>query len=34
VPLGPFGAKNFASTISPWIVTVEALEPYRIDLPV
>lgn len=29
VPLGPFLAKNFASTISPWIVTLEALEPFR-----
>ena len=29
VPLGPFGAKNFATTISPWVVTLEALEPYR-----
>lgn len=29
-PLGPFLAKNFASTISPWIVTMEALEPYRL----
>jgi fumarylacetoacetase len=28
-PLGPFLAKNFASTISPWIVTMEALEPFR-----
>jgi fumarylacetoacetase len=28
-PLGPFLAKNFASTISPWIVTFEALEPFR-----
>ncbi len=28
-PLGPFLSKNFASTISPWIVTREALEPYR-----
>lgn len=28
-PLGPFLAKNFASTISPWIVTTEALAPYR-----
>ncbi len=28
-PLGPFNAKNFASTISPWIVTMEALVPYR-----
>ncbi len=30
VPLGPFLAKNFASTISPWVVTLEALEPFRI----
>ncbi|GIV27601.1 MAG: hypothetical protein KatS3mg027_1415 [Bacteroidia bacterium] len=29
-PLGPFLAKNFASTISPWIVTLEALEPFYI----
>jgi fumarylacetoacetase len=29
-PLGPFLAKNFATTISPWIVTAAALEPYRI----
>jgi fumarylacetoacetase len=29
VPLGPFLAKNFASTVSPWIVTIEALEPFR-----
>lgn len=28
-PLGPFLAKNFASTVSPWIVTNEALAPYR-----
>jgi len=28
-PLGPFLAKNFCTTISPWIVTMEALEPYR-----
>jgi fumarylacetoacetase len=28
-PLGPFLSKNFASTISPWIVTMEALRPYR-----
>ena len=28
-PLGPFLAKNFASTISPWVVTVEALAPFR-----
>lgn len=30
VPLGPFGAKNFGTTITPWIVTMEALEPFRI----
>jgi fumarylacetoacetase len=29
-PLGPFLAKNFATTISPWVVTWEALEPYRV----
>jgi fumarylacetoacetase len=28
-PLGPFLAKSFATTVSPWIVTMEALEPYR-----
>ena len=28
-PLGPFLAKNFASTVSPWIVTMEALAPFR-----
>jgi fumarylacetoacetase len=32
-PLGPFLAKNFASTISPWIVTMEALEPFRTKNP-
>ena len=34
VPLGPFLAKNFASTLSPWIITMEALEPFRTDGPV
>jgi fumarylacetoacetase len=29
-PLGPFLAKNFATTISPWVLTVEALEPFRV----
>lgn len=33
VPLGPFLAKNFASTISPWIVTLDALEPFRVASP-
>lgn len=31
VPLGPFNAKNFGSTISPWIVLTEALEPFKAD---
>lgn len=33
VPLGPFLGKNFASTISPWIVTLDALEPFRVASP-
>lgn len=33
VPLGPFLAKNFATTISPWVVSLEALEPFRTDGP-
>jgi len=33
VPLGPFLAKNFASGMSPWIVTLEALEPFRVQGP-
>lgn len=33
VPLGPFLAKNFASSISPWIVTLDALQPYKTDTP-
>jgi fumarylacetoacetase len=32
-PLGPFLAKNFATTISPWVVTAEAVEPYRTRAP-
>ena len=31
VPLGPFLAKNFASSISPWIVTLDALEPFAVE---
>ncbi len=31
IPLGPFLAKNFASTLSPWIVTLDALEPFRVE---
>jgi fumarylacetoacetase len=34
VPLGPFNAKGFATTISPWIVTLDALEPFRTAQPV
>jgi len=30
-PLGPFLAKSFATTVSPWIVTLEALAPYRVE---
>jgi fumarylacetoacetase len=33
VPLGPFLGKNFASTISPWVVTLDALEPFRVQAP-
>ncbi|MSU79370.1 MAG: fumarylacetoacetase [Gemmataceae bacterium] len=32
-PLGPFLAKNFATSISPWVVTLDALEPFRIAGP-
>ncbi len=33
VPLGPFLAKNFASSLSPWIVTLDALQPFKVDGP-
>lgn len=33
VPLGPFLAKNFGSSVSPWIVTLEALNPFRVEGP-
>ncbi len=33
VPLGPFNAKNFATTISAWVITPEALEPFKVKLP-
>ena len=33
VPLGPFLAKNFGSTISPWVVTMEALAPFKVAGP-
>lgn len=32
-PLGPFNAKNFATSISPWVVSLEALEPFRCKGP-
>ena len=34
VPLGPFLAKNFGTTISPWVVTMDALQPFLVDNPV
>lgn len=34
VPLGPFLSKNFASSMAPWIVTLDALEPFRVKGPV
>ena len=34
VPLGPFLAKNFGSVVSPWVVTLDALEPFRVPGPV
>jgi len=33
VPLGPFLGKSFASTISPWIVTLDALKPFKVESP-
>ncbi|MDG1429490.1 MAG: fumarylacetoacetase [Crocinitomicaceae bacterium] len=33
VPLGPFLGKSFASSVSPWIVTIDALEPFRVSGP-
>src|SRR5690606_10969916 len=33
VPLGPFLAKNFGSSVSPWVVTLEALDPFRVEGP-
>ncbi len=32
-PLGPFLAKNFATTVSPWVITLEALAPFRVPQP-
>ncbi|MCF6777004.1 fumarylacetoacetase [Thiotrichales bacterium 19X7-9] len=33
VPLGPFLGKNFCTSISPWVVTLDALEPFRVESP-
>lgn len=33
IPLGPFLSKNFATSISPWIITLDALEPFRVASP-
>jgi len=33
VPLGPFLAKNFASSMSPWVVTMDALQPFAVEGP-
>lgn len=33
VPLGPFLAKSFATSISPWVITMDALEPFRTETP-
>jgi fumarylacetoacetase len=32
-PLGPFNGKNFATTISPWVITLDALEPFKVPAP-
>ncbi|CAD7700846.1 unnamed protein product [Ostreobium quekettii] len=34
VPLGPFNGKNWATTVSPWVVTLDALEPFECPAPV
>ncbi len=34
VPLGPFLSKNFGSVVSPWIITMDALEPFRVAGPI
>jgi fumarylacetoacetase len=34
VPLGPFLSKNFASSLSAWVVTLDALEPFKVDGPI
>jgi fumarylacetoacetase len=34
LPLGPYLGKSFATSVSPWLVTLDALEPYRVEAPV
>src|SRR5512132_1805764 len=34
IPLGPFNSKTFATSISPWVVTMDALAPFRVEGPV
>jgi len=34
IPLGPFNSKSFATSISPWVVTMDALQPFRVEGPV
>ena len=34
IPLGPFNSKTFATSISPWVVTLDALEPFRVEGPI
>ena len=33
VPLGPFLGKSFGTSVSPWVVTLDALEPFRVKAP-
>lgn len=33
IPMGAFNSKNFKTSVSPWIVTLDALKPYRTRLP-
>ena len=33
IPLGPFNGKNFATTVSPWVITLDSLTPFRTELP-
>ena len=33
MPLGPFQGKNFATTVSPWVISLDALKPFEVPLP-